>query len=137
MRTPEEFLRNGFIKSAVFYRITYYIFTVFPRALERCSFSVQKNTFLAEPSFIDCLSFLQSASFFSVAKQQLFYRYISFLDWISTFIYKEIYEKFQQELITGMNPKASFGNIFAASCWVLNPPLRGIIRLTNITALRL
>jgi hypothetical protein len=30
--------------------------------------------------------------------------------------------------ITGMNPKASFG--------VLNPPLRGIVQLTNSAALR-
>jgi hypothetical protein len=36
----------------------------------------------------------------SVARRRLFYRDISFLDWISTFIYKEIYEKFQPELIT-------------------------------------
>jgi len=41
-----------------------------------------------------------SPKFTAVARRRLFYRIISFLDWISTFIYKEIYEKFQPELIT-------------------------------------
>jgi hypothetical protein len=35
-----------------------------------------------------------------------------------------------------MNPKASFGNFIAASCGVLYPPLRGIVRLANSDALR-
>jgi hypothetical protein len=38
--------------------------------------------------------------------------------------------------ITGMNPKASFGNYFAASCVVLYPPLCGIVQLTNSAVLR-
>jgi hypothetical protein len=41
-----------------------------------------------------------SPKFTAISKQRLFYLDISFLDWISTFIYKEIYEKFQSELIT-------------------------------------
>jgi hypothetical protein len=36
-----------------------------------------------------------SPKFTAVSKRRLFYRDISFLDWISTFIYKEISEKFQ------------------------------------------
>ena len=35
-----------------------------------------------------------------------------------------------------MNPKASFGNYSAASCGVLNPPLRGIVQPTNSVTLR-
>jgi len=38
--------------------------------------------------------------FSRVANRQLFYLYISFLDQVSTFIYKETYEIFQSELIT-------------------------------------
>jgi len=34
-----------------------------------------------------------------------------------------------------MNPKASVGNESAASCGVLNPPLRGIVQLTNTATL--
>ena len=48
-----------------------------------------------------------------------------FLTEYLTFIYKEIYEKFHLGLITGMNPKASFGVSYAV-------PLsfaRGIIHL--------
>jgi hypothetical protein len=39
--------------------------------------------------------------------------------------------------ITGMNPKASFGNFIAARCGVLYPPLRGIVQLTNPVLLRI
>jgi predicted Zn-dependent peptidase len=38
--------------------------------------------------------------------------------------------------ITGMNPKASFGNFIAESCGVLYPPLCGIVQLTNSVVLR-
>jgi hypothetical protein len=62
-----------------------------------------------------------SPKFTAVSGRRLFYRDISFLDWISTFIYKEIYEKFQQELITGMNPKASFGNRFRCKLRGIKP----------------
>jgi hypothetical protein len=36
--------------------------------------------------------------------------------------------------ITGMNPKQALETDSAASCGVLNPPLRGIVQLTNSAA---
>jgi len=69
----------------------------------------------------------------AVFGRRLFYRDISFLDWISTFIYKEICEKFQPDLITGMNPKASCGVLYIVPLGFA----RVIIRITLQTSSRL
>jgi len=73
--------------------ITRRIFPVFPHAPER-THQVFHGIHSSPPLRHDL-----SPKFTAPSGRRLFYRDISFLDWISTFIYKEIYEKFQQELI--------------------------------------